>query len=83
MSRNYPIRMLIVDESPIFQEGLGAIIQREADALNHTNSNPPIATILELFTQGLTPLASAGNLISTSTTSRQLQFALEGPQVML
>jgi hypothetical protein len=47
------------------------------NALNHTNFNPPTATSLQLFTQALTPIASAGNLTSTSTTSRQLQFALK------
>jgi hypothetical protein len=47
------------------------------NALNHTNFNPPNATSLQLFTQALTPIASAGNLTSTSTTSRQLQFALK------
>jgi Carboxypeptidase regulatory-like domain len=47
------------------------------NALNHTNFNPPTATSLQLFTQALTPIASAGNLASTSTTSRQLQFALK------
>jgi two-component system, NarL family, response regulator len=31
MNRNDLIRILIVNESPIFQEGLGAIIQHEAD----------------------------------------------------
>ncbi|HXJ41147.1 MAG TPA: TonB-dependent receptor, partial [Bryobacteraceae bacterium] len=45
--------------------------------LNHTNFNPPNATSLQLFTQALTPIASAGNLTSTSTTSRQLQLALK------
>ena len=47
------------------------------NALNHTNFNPPSSTSLQLFTQALTPIASAGNLTSTSTTSRQLQFALK------
>ena len=47
------------------------------NALNHTNFNPPNATSLQLFTQALTSIASAGNLTSTSTTSRQLQFALK------
>jgi hypothetical protein len=47
------------------------------NALNHTNFDPPTATSLQLFTQGLTPISSAGNLTSTSTTSRQLQFALK------
>lgn len=45
--------------------------------LNHTNFNPPNSTSLQLFTQSLTPIASAGNLTSTSTTSRQLQFGLK------
>jgi len=47
------------------------------NSLNHTNFSPPTATSLQLFTQALTPIASAGNLTSTSTTSRQLQFALK------
>jgi hypothetical protein len=47
------------------------------NALNHTNFNPPTSTSLQLFTQALAPIASAGNLTSTSTTSRQLQFALK------
>jgi len=47
------------------------------NALNHTNFSPPTATSLQLFTQALTPITSAGNLTSTSTTSRQLQFALK------
>jgi hypothetical protein len=47
------------------------------NALNHTNFGPPTSTSLQLFTQGLTPIPSAGNLTSTSTTSRQLQFALK------
>jgi hypothetical protein len=47
------------------------------NALNHPNFGPPTSTSLQLFTQGLTPISSAGNLTSTSTTSRQLQFALK------
>jgi hypothetical protein len=47
------------------------------NALNHTNFNPPPSSSLQLFTVGLTPIASAGNLTSTSTTSRQLQFAIK------
>jgi hypothetical protein len=47
------------------------------NALNHTNFNPPTSSSLQLFTVGLTPIASAGSLTSTSTTSRQLQFALK------
>jgi hypothetical protein len=30
-----------------------------------------------LFTEALAPILSAGNLTSTSTTSRQVQFALK------
>ena len=47
------------------------------NALNHANFDPPTSTSLQLFTQGLTPIPSAGNLTSTSTTSRQLQFAVK------
>jgi hypothetical protein len=47
------------------------------NALNHTNLGPPTSTSLQLFTQALAPIPSAGNLTSTSTTSRQLQFALK------
>jgi hypothetical protein len=47
------------------------------NALNHTNFGPPTSTSLQLFTQDLTPISSAGNLTSTSTTSRQLQFAVK------
>jgi hypothetical protein len=47
------------------------------NALNHANFNPPTSTSLQLFTQALTPIASAGKLTATSTTSRQLQFGLK------
>jgi hypothetical protein len=47
------------------------------NALNHTNFDPPTSTSLQLFTQALAPIPSAGNLTSTSTTSRQLQFAIK------
>jgi hypothetical protein len=47
------------------------------NALNHTNFSPPTSTSLQLFTQALAPISSAGNLTSTSTTSRQLQFAIK------
>jgi hypothetical protein len=47
------------------------------NALNHTNFSPPTSTSLQLFTQSLAPIPSAGSLTSTSTTSRQLQFALK------
>jgi hypothetical protein len=47
------------------------------NALNRANFNPPTSSSVQLFTQALTPIASAGNLTSTSTTSRQLQFALK------
>jgi hypothetical protein len=47
------------------------------NVLNHANFNPPTSTSLQLFTQALTPIASAGSLTSTSTTSRQLQLALK------
>jgi hypothetical protein len=45
--------------------------------LNHANFDPPTATSAQLFTQALMPIASAGNLSATATTSRQLQFGLK------
>jgi len=47
------------------------------NALNRANFNPPTSTSVQVFTQTLTPITSAGRLTSTSTTSRQLQFALK------
>jgi hypothetical protein len=47
------------------------------NTFNHVNFNPPTSTSLQLFTQSLTPIASAGSLTSTSTNSRQLQFGLK------
>jgi hypothetical protein len=47
------------------------------NALNHTNFDPPASTSIQLFTQALTPITSAGNLTATATTSRQLQLALK------
>jgi hypothetical protein len=47
------------------------------NALNRANFDPPTSTSVQLFTQALTPITSAGSLTSTSTTSRQLQFALK------
>jgi hypothetical protein len=43
---------------------------------NHTNFNPPIANSA-LFDQGGTPNPAAGVLDSTSTSSREVQFALK------
>jgi hypothetical protein len=47
------------------------------NVVNHTNFLPPTASSLQLFTQSLTPITSAGKLTATSTTSRQLQLALK------
>jgi hypothetical protein len=47
------------------------------NVLNHANFNPPTATSAQLFTQAVAPIASAGNLSGTATTSRQLQFGLK------
>lgn len=47
------------------------------NVLNHANFDPPTATSAQLFTQALAPIASAGNLSKTATTSRQLQFGLK------
>jgi hypothetical protein len=45
--------------------------------LNQTNFSPPTSNSAQIFTQALALVPSAGNLTSTSTTSRQIQFALK------
>jgi hypothetical protein len=47
------------------------------NALNHTNFSVPSRTAAEIFTQTFAPVATAGLLASTSTTSRQIQLALK------
>ena len=47
------------------------------NALNHTNFTLPIRPADQVFTQNLTSNSSAGQLTSTTTTSRQIQFALK------
>jgi len=47
------------------------------NVLNHANFSPPAATSLQLFSQTLAPVTSAGILTATSTTSRQVLFALK------
>jgi hypothetical protein len=44
---------------------------------NRVNFAPPNSAGVQLFTQALAPIPSAGNLSSTTTTSRQIQFALK------
>jgi hypothetical protein len=54
------------------------------NVLNHTNFSPPTAASAQLFGLSgkgaaavLNPIPSAGFLSATSTTSRQIQFALK------
>jgi hypothetical protein len=47
------------------------------NVVNHPNFLPPTSSSVQLFTQSLAPIASAGALTATSTTSRQLQFAVK------
>jgi hypothetical protein len=47
------------------------------NAFNHTNFAVPDRTSSQLFTQTLLPIATAGRLNGTSTTSRQIQFGLK------
>jgi hypothetical protein len=47
------------------------------NALNHTNFSVPSRTSAQIFTQTFAPVATAGLLASTSTTSRQIQLALK------
>ena len=61
-----------------FSESCNLQFRFEAfNVVNHTNFLPPTASSLQLFTQNLTPITSAGKLTATSTTSRQLQLALK------
>jgi hypothetical protein len=47
------------------------------NALNHSNFSTPLPASSQLFTVNLAPIPTAGQLTSTSTTSRQMQFALK------
>ena len=47
------------------------------NTLNHTNFASPPPASLQLYTQALVAIPSAGNLTATSTTARQLQFAIK------
>jgi len=47
------------------------------NVLNHTNFLPPAGSNLQLFTQNLVSIPSAGNITATSTTSRQIQAAVK------
>ena len=66
-------------------EGLRIQFRAELfNILNHTNFSPPTSTSAQLFglsgkgaTAVLNPIPSAGFLSATSTTSRQIQFALK------
>ena len=61
-----------------FSESCNLQLRFEAfNVVNHPNFLPPTSSSVQLFTQSLTPIASAGELTATSTTSRQLQFAVK------
>ena len=47
------------------------------NALNHTNFSVPDRTAAQIFTQTFAPVATAGLLKTTATTSRQIQLALK------
>ena len=47
------------------------------NALNHTNFSVPDRTAAQILTQTFAPVATAGLLKTTSTTSRQIQLALK------
>ncbi len=47
------------------------------NVLNHPNFQVPDRTSAQLFNQSLQRISTAGRLIATSTTSRQIQFALK------
>jgi hypothetical protein len=45
--------------------------------MNHTNFSTPLPAGSQLYTVNLAPIPSAGTLTATSTTSRQMQFAIK------
>ena len=47
------------------------------NVLNHPNFSVPNRTVSQVFNQALARLPNAGRLNSTSTTSRQIQFAVK------
>jgi hypothetical protein len=47
------------------------------NVLNHANFRTPTGAAAQVFLGNLTPNPSAGKLTATSTTSRQLQFAVK------
>jgi hypothetical protein len=62
----------------IHNEKLNAQFRVELfNALNHTNFSVPDRTAAQIFTQTFAPVATAGLLKTTSTTSRQVQLALK------
>jgi hypothetical protein len=68
--KNNPIRRISENFNLQFRAELFNVI-------NHANFSPPTSTSLQVFAQTLAPLTSAGILTATSTTSRQIQFALK------
>ena len=71
----------ITDSSGASVAGAAILIEEVDPGLkwkvNHANFLPPTSSSLQLFTQSVSPIASAGELTATSTPSRQLQFALK------
>ncbi len=62
----------------LFSESVAIQFRAEIfNLINHPNYSPPTAAATQLFTQALAPISSAGTLTSTSTTSRQIQFAVK------
>jgi hypothetical protein len=67
--KNFPIRRI--------SETFNAQFRAELfNVFNHANFNPPTDNP-EVFNASGAPIASAGLIDATSTTSRQLQFALK------
>lgn len=74
---NFDMSLFKNNRIPRISEGFNIQFRMEAfNVFNHANFNPPTSNN-QVFDGGGNPVGSAGLLDSTSTTSRQVQFAIK------